>query len=62
MVKSKSKKVLQFKTDGTFVKEWESTMAVQRNLGFNQSHIVDVCNGKRRIAYSYIWKYKNEEG
>lgn len=59
-VKSQSKKVLQFKTDGTFVKEWESTMAVQRNLGFNQSHIVDVCNGKRRIANGYIWKYKKE--
>ena len=59
-VKSQSKKVLQFKPDGTFVKEWESTMSVQRNLGFCQAHIVDVCNGKRRIAYSYIWKYKKE--
>lgn len=59
-VKSQSKKVLQFKTDGTFVKEWESTMAVQRNLGFNQPHIVDVCNGKRRIANGYLWKYKKE--
>ena len=60
--RSQSKKVLQFKTDGTFVKEWESTMSVQRNLGFGQSHIAQVCNGKRRIAYGYIWKYKNEEG
>lgn len=59
-VKSQSKKVLQFKPDGTFVKEWESTMSVQRNLGFCQSHIVQVCKGKRRIAYRYIWKYKKE--
>lgn len=59
-VKSQSKKVLQFKPDGTFVKEWESTMDVQRNLGFCQSHIVQVCNGKRKIAYSYIWRYKKE--
>ena len=61
-VKSQSKKVLQFKTDGTFVKEWESTMSVQRNLGICQSHIVQVCKGKRRIAHGYIWKYKKEEG
>ena len=60
--RSQSKKVLQLKPDGTFVKEWESTMAVQRNLGFGQSHIVAVCNGKRRIAYGYLWKYKKEEG
>lgn len=59
-VKSQSKKVFQFKPDGTFIKEWESTMDVQRNLGFCQSHIVQVCKGKRRIAYKYIWKYKKE--
>lgn len=60
--KNKSKVVLQYSLDGTFIKEWKSTMDVQRKLGFGQSHIVQVCKGKRRIAYGYIWKYKNEEG
>ena len=59
---SLSKKVLQFKLDGTFVKEWESTMDVQRNLGFCQSSISACCRGKHAHAYGYIWKYKNEEG
>lgn len=58
--RSQSKKVLQFKPDGTFVKEWESTMEIGRAMNKSQAHIVDVCNGKRRIAYGYIWKYKKE--
>lgn len=58
--RSRSKKVLQFNLDGTFIKEWKSTMDVQRNLGFAQSNIVKVCNGKRKSAYRYLWKYKKE--
>lgn len=58
--RSKSKKVLQFKPDGTFVKEWESIMDVQRNLGFCQSYISACCRGKHAYAYGYIWKYKKE--
>ena len=60
--RSKSKKVLQFKTDGTFVKEWESIIDIQRNLGFCQSYISRCCRGKYAYAYGYIWKYKKEEG
>lgn len=60
--KNKSKVVLQYSLDGTFIKEWKSTMDVERNLGFAHTHIVAVCNGKSRIAYGFLWKYKNEEG
>lgn len=58
--KNKSKVVLQYSLDGTFIKEWKSTMDVQRNLGFDNANIVNVCNGKRRIAHGYLWKYKKE--
>lgn len=58
--RSKSKKVLQFKPDGTFVKEWKSIMDVQRNLGFCQSYISECCRGKHAYAYGYLWKYKKE--
>ena len=58
--RSQSKKVLQFKTDGTFIKEWKSTKDVQRNLGFDNSHISKCCRGKYTYAYGYIWKYKKE--
>lgn len=58
--RSQSKKVLQFKPDGTFIKEWKSTMDVQRNLGFCQSYISECCRGEQAYAYGYLWKYKKE--
>lgn len=58
--KNKSKVVLQYSLDGTFIKEWKSTMDVQRNLGFCHSYISECCRGKQSYAYGYIWKYKKE--
>lgn len=58
--RSKSKKVLQFKPDGTFVKEWKSTMDVQRNLGFEHANISRCCRNIRKTAHGYLWKYKKE--
>lgn len=55
--RSRSKKVLQFKTDGTFIKEWGSTMDVERNLGFNHTHISACCRNIIKTAYGFIWKY-----
>ena len=61
VAKAQSKEVIQFNLDGTFVKEWPSTMEVQRELGFAQTNISKCCLGKRKQAYGFIWKYKNEE-
>lgn len=55
-----SKTVLQYSLDGTFIKEWKSTMDVQRNLGFANTHISECCRGEQAYAYGYIWKYKKE--
>ena len=60
--KNKSKVVLQYSLDGTFIKEWKSIKDAQRNLGFNHSNISKCCRGKYACAYGYIWKYKKEEG
>ena len=60
--KNESKIVLQYTLDGTFVKEWKSIKDVQRNLGFDHANISKGCRGKQAHGYSYIWKYKNEEG
>ena len=60
--KNKSKVVLQYSLDGTFIKEWKSTKDVQRNLGFDNSHISKCCRNIIKTSYGYIWKYKNEEG
>ena len=55
-----SKPVLQYTLEGIFIKEWKSTMDVQRNLGFDHPNISRCCRGKYACAYGYIWKYKKE--
>ena len=54
-----SKPVLQFTKDGEFVREWKSTMDVQRNLGFDNTSISSCCTGRYKSAYGFIWKYKD---
>ena len=54
-----SKPVLQYSLDGEFVKEWSSTIGVERNLGYLHNNISNCCNGKRKSAYGYIWKFKD---
>ena len=52
-----SKKVLQFSKTGELIREWLSTQECGRN-GFCQSVVWKCCNGKRKTAYGFIWKYK----
>lgn len=56
-----SKKVLQYDLDGNFIKEWDSFMDIERELGVTYQNIWRVCNGQKEKALGYIWKYKNEE-
>ena len=59
MAEKKSKPVLQIdiKT-GEIIKEFPSTMEVQRQLGINNSHISQCCKGKLKSAYCFKWQYK----
>ena len=43
-----------------FIKEWESVKEIGETLNFSKSSIINCCNGKRKTAYNYKWKYKNE--
>lgn len=53
-----SKKVIQYTTDGKFVKEFESIREAERETNLNNGHICNCCNGKRKTCGGYIWKYK----
>lgn len=53
-----SKPVFQYSLDGILIKEFPSAMQVKRELGFNNAHISLCCNGKRKSAQGYIWRYK----
>lgn len=57
----KSKTVLQFNFDGTFIKEFPSAHEVKRQLGFDDSSICKCCKNIIKQSYGYIWRYKNEE-
>lgn len=61
LCKANEKKVLQYDLDGKFIKEWKSTMEIQRKLNFKNCCISPCCLGKRKTAYGYIWKYADLE-
>ena len=55
---NKSKTVLQFTKSGDFIREWASTMEIQRQLGYNNANISACCLGKLKTAYGFCWEYK----
>lgn len=56
-----SKKVRQYDLEGNFIKEWDCTMDIQRNLGISNQLISKCCLGKQRNSNGYIWRYANEQ-
>lgn len=52
------KTVYQFTLDGQFIREWKSTMAVKRELGFTSSSISECCKGKLKTSHGFKWEYK----
>jgi len=55
-----SKKILQYDLNGNFIREWSSAIEIERQLGFCRTGITYCCKNKRKTAYGYIWKYKEE--
>lgn len=63
-----AKPVEQYSLTGKFIKLWESSREIERQLGFAHACINAYCKGKIKSkgkyvsisqAYNYIWKYKN---
>jgi len=48
----KRKAILQFDKQNNFIKEWKCGRDTKIK------HVYDVCNGKRKTAGGYIWRYK----
>lgn len=52
-----SKRVAQINPQtNEVIKIWSSTAECQRH-GYNQGHIAECCQGKRKTHHSYKWKY-----
>jgi len=59
IAETKNKSVLQFSLKGDFINEYKSVKVASLNLNFvDTTCISKVCNGKRKTAHGYIWKYK----
>lgn len=56
----KRKTVIQTDLDGNFIREWNGIAEISQVLGYTQGNISQVCNGKKRAAYNYKWKFKEE--
>lgn len=48
------------KITGEIIREFSSTTEAEQYLGGKGHHVSCCCNGKRKTAYGYIWKYKEE--
>lgn len=58
ITKSKFKKVLQLdKTTDKLIKEWGSAKEAAKTIGCYAESITAACNGKRKTAKGYKWKY-----
>ena len=56
-----SKQVLQMDKTNKIIAEYPSLREVQRQLGINNAHISQCCNGKQNTAGGYKWKYKQNK-
>ncbi len=56
--KKMGKVVLQYTKDGEFVREWICMRVAERETGIKS--IDAVCNGKRKSAGGFVWKYKED--
>ena len=54
---AKRKKVCQYDKNENFIKLWESMSEAEKDL--NIHHIGAVCNGKRKYAGGFIWRFYN---
>ena len=60
MAKSRSIPILQFTKDGEFVRRWDSSTQVEKELGIDNSSIAKCCRGKHKSVGGFIWGYADD--
>lgn len=53
------KRVFQYDTNGTFIKEWESSTDVEKELGYNRRTVCE-CARNKKYGYGYLWSFHKE--
>ncbi len=55
-----AKKVLQFDLDFNFIKEWESSAEIARQLNYKTSNIIRCCSNDINTYKGFIWVHKED--
>ena len=56
-IHKQTRKINQLTLDGEFVKQWESSYEIERELGYAHNNIIACCKGKHKTNYGYRWQY-----
>lgn len=57
----KTIKINQFDINGKYIKTWNSSYEIKRNLNLDASAITKCCKNKRKICGGYRWRYAEIE-
>lgn len=55
-----TKPVVQYSEDGEYIATYSSARDAQKELGIGYKLISAVCNGSKRIAHGYIWRFEGD--
>lgn len=56
---NKSCKIKQLTKDGNLIRIWDSSMQIERELGYNNGAIINVLKGRQNYAFGFQWQYVN---
>ena len=57
----RGKKVNRYDLNGNFIKQWSSIRKAKETLNWKNEHISQVCQGQRKKAGGFIWKYASNK-
>lgn len=56
----KTKYICQYDKDNNFIKKFQTNKEASQSTGINLGNINSCCNGKRKTAGGFIWRYEYE--
>lgn len=59
--RSKSIPILQYDLKGNFIREWNSALQIERELGYIRKSVLRACRGAYDTAHGFKWKFKNKD-
>ena len=56
---NKTRKIIQYDKNMKFIKKWNSSREIERDLNYLHSNILACCNGIYKTMYGYVWRFEN---